>query len=45
MAYQLQGLLVGEETPPEAVAEFLAYLLRNKDNHKFLTGTVIPYGA
>jgi len=45
VAYQLQGLLAGEETPPEAVAEFLAYLLRNKDNHKFLTGTVIPYGA
>lgn len=45
VAYQLQGLLAGEETPPEAVAEFLAYLLRDKDNHKFLTGTVIPYGA
>jgi len=45
VAYQLQGLLAGEETPPESVADFLAYLLRNKDNHRFLTGTVIPYGA
>jgi NAD(P)-dependent dehydrogenase (short-subunit alcohol dehydrogenase family) len=44
-AYQLQGLLTGEETPPESVAAFLEYLLRNKDNHRFLTGTVIPYGA
>lgn len=44
-AYQLQGLLAGEETPPQAVAEFLAYLLRDKANHRFLTGTVIPYGA
>lgn len=45
VAYQLQGLLVGEETPPEAVADFLAYLLRDKEHHKFLTGAVIPYGA
>lgn len=45
VAYQLQGLLAGEETPPEAVADFLAYLLRDKEHHKFLTGTVIPYGA
>lgn len=43
--YQLQGLLTGEETPPARVAEFVAFLLKNKDNHKYLTGTVIPYGA
>lgn len=43
--YQLQGLLTGEETPPSAVANFLAYLLKDKEHHKFLTGTVIPYGA
>lgn len=43
--YQLQGLLTGEETPPSAVAEFVAFLLQDKAHHKFLTGTVIPYGA
>ena len=43
--YQLNGLLTGEETPPERVAEFLAFLLQSKEHHKFLTGTVIPYGA
>lgn len=43
--YQLNGLLTGEETPPESVAEFLAFLLETKERHKYLTGTVIPYGA
>jgi 3-oxoacyl-[acyl-carrier protein] reductase len=44
-AYQKQSLLVKEETPPARVADFLAYLLRTKDHHKFLTGCVLPYGA
>lgn len=44
-AYQLKSLLCGEETDPMVVAEFLAYLLRSKEHHKYLTGTVIPYGA
>lgn len=43
--YQLTGLLTGEETPVERVAEFIAWLLEEKDRHRFLTGTVIPYGA
>ena len=43
--YQLAGILSGEETPPEAVAEFIAYLLQDKAHHKCLTGTDIPYGA
>lgn len=43
--YQLAGLLTGEETPPEAVAEFIAFLLRNKFNHKYLSGCDLPYGA
>lgn len=43
--YQLNGLLTGEETPPEAVAEFIAFLLQDKAHHKFLTGCDIPYGA
>lgn len=43
--YQLNSLLSGEETPPEMVADFIAYLLQTKNHHKYLTGTVIPYGA
>jgi len=43
--YQLNGLLCGEETPPERVAEFIAFLLQDKDHHKHLTGCVLPYGA
>jgi NAD(P)-dependent dehydrogenase (short-subunit alcohol dehydrogenase family) len=43
--YQLNGLLTHEETPPLAVAEFIAYLLSTKERHKYLTGCVIPYGA
>ena len=43
--YQLNGLLTGEETPPELVAEFISFLLKDKQNHKFLTGCIIPYGA
>ena len=44
-AYQLQGLLTGEETPPHLVAEFIAFLLSSKDRHRFLSGCDIPYGA
>jgi NAD(P)-dependent dehydrogenase (short-subunit alcohol dehydrogenase family) len=43
--YQLAGLLTGEETPPEAVAEFIAFLLQDKKHHKYLSGCDIPYGA
>lgn len=43
--YQLNGLLTGEETPPERVAEFISFLLQDKDHHKHLTGCVLPYGA
>lgn len=43
--YQLNGLLTGEETPPAAVAEFIAFLLSSKDRHKYLSGCDIPYGA
>lgn len=44
-AYQLAALLPGEETPPKAVAEFIAFLLSERYRHKYLSGTVIPYGA
>ena len=43
--YQIKAMLSGEETPPAMVAEFIAFLLQDKEHHKYLTGTVIPYGA
>lgn len=43
--YQAKALLTGEETPPALVAEFIAYLLQDKEQHKYLTGCVLPYGA
>ena len=42
--YQLAGLLTGQETPPEAVAELIGYLLFSKERHKYLSGCDIPYG-
>ena len=42
--YQLAGLLAGEETDPQQVAEFIAFLLQDKTHHKALTGCDIPYG-
>lgn len=43
--YQLAGMLAGEETPPERVAEFITFLLQDKAHHKHLTGCILPYGA
>lgn len=43
--YQLQSLLAGEETDPEACADFIAFLLSSKERHKFLSGCILPYGA
>ena len=43
--YQADALLSGEETDPVVLAKFIAYLLSSKENHKFLTGCIIPYGA
>lgn len=43
--YQAASLPAGEETDPETVAEFLSFLLSSKQRHKYLTGTIIPYGA
>ena len=44
-AYQLASLPTGEETDPETLAEFIAFLLSSPQRHKFLHGTIIPYGA
>jgi sorbitol-6-phosphate 2-dehydrogenase len=43
--YQLASLPAGEETDPDQVAQLIAYLLHNKDRHKYLNGCIIPYGA
>ena len=43
--YQLNALPAGEETNPEDLAEFIAFLLSTKSRHKYLNGCVIPYGA
>lgn len=43
-AHQLAALPAGAETPPESVAEFIAYLLQDKEHHRYLTGAIIPYG-
>lgn len=44
-AYQLKGLLLGEETPVAPLAEFIGFLLSSKQRHKYLAGCDIPYGA
>lgn len=42
--YQLNGLLTCEETDPRQLAEFITYLLRDKDTHKMLAGCDLQYG-
>ena len=42
--YQLNGLSVKKETPPEQVAEFIAFLLSSKERHFYLNGCDLPYG-
>lgn len=44
-AYQLAALPAGEETDPATLAEFIAFLLSNKQRHKYLAGCIIPYGT
>jgi NAD(P)-dependent dehydrogenase (short-subunit alcohol dehydrogenase family) len=44
-ANQLAALPAHEETPPELVAEFIAFLLSNKDRHKYLHGCIMTYGG
>jgi NAD(P)-dependent dehydrogenase (short-subunit alcohol dehydrogenase family) len=42
--YQLKALPAGEETDPKMLAEFIAFLLSSKERHKYLAGTILPYG-
>jgi NAD(P)-dependent dehydrogenase (short-subunit alcohol dehydrogenase family) len=44
-AYQISSLLAKEETPPQVVADFMLYLLQEKQRHRFLTGCIMDYGA
>ena len=44
-AYQINSLPAGEETDPKELADFISYLLSKPQRHKYLTNTVIPYGA
>jgi NAD(P)-dependent dehydrogenase (short-subunit alcohol dehydrogenase family) len=44
-AYQLAALPAGEETDPATLAEFILFLLSNKQRHKYLNGCIIPYGG
>jgi NAD(P)-dependent dehydrogenase (short-subunit alcohol dehydrogenase family) len=43
--YQLNSLPAGEETDPDTLAEFVAFLLSSKQRHKYLAQTIIPYGC
>lgn len=42
--YQLAALPAGVETPPKAVARFIAELMR-PEHHPFITGCIFPYGG
>lgn len=44
-AYQLAALPAGTETPPALIAELITFLLSSRARHRFLTGTILPYGA
>jgi len=43
--YQSASLVTGEQTDPEILADFIAYLLHKKENHFYLSGCDMPYGA
>lgn len=43
--YQLNALLNKEETPPATVARFLANIISDPEQTKFLSGCVLPFGA
>lgn len=42
--YQLAGLLTGEETDPNTVAEYVAWLLADRERTRPLAGCDIPFG-
>ena len=42
--YQLNGLLTGKETDPKTIAGLVAYLLKKKEHHEYLSGCVLELG-
>ena len=42
--YQLAGLLAGEETDPQQIADLVAFLLEKKERHAYLTGCDLQLG-
>lgn len=44
-AYQAASLPIGIETDPNAVADFISFLVSRKERHIFLHGCDIPYGG
>ena len=44
MKYQLDGLITKKETNPKMVAEFIAFLLQDKEHHFSLSGCTLNYG-
>jgi NAD(P)-dependent dehydrogenase (short-subunit alcohol dehydrogenase family) len=45
LKYQLAALPAGAETPPQVLAEFIAFLLSEKERHRYLAGCDITYGG
>lgn len=45
LSYQLSALPAREETDPAILAEFIGFLLKKKERHKYLQGCDIPYGG
>lgn len=43
--YQVKALGPAGEIDPDTFVEFVSYLLKNKTNHKYFAGCMIPYGA
>jgi NAD(P)-dependent dehydrogenase (short-subunit alcohol dehydrogenase family) len=37
--------LTDDETPPELVAEFIAFLVARKERHEYLAGSILEYGV
>lgn len=43
--YQDSSIITGKRTNPDTLAEFIAFLLSDKERHQYLSGCDIQYGA
>ena len=43
--YQAAGHLIGEETPPHVIADYIAFTLSARERYKYLSGCIIPFGG